>query len=389
MMNFLLRRVFPEGLSPDDPKARTRAGSLSGAVGIGANLLLFAGKVALGAVTGSVSVTADALNNLSDASSAIVTLLGFRMAGKPADAHHPYGHARMEYLSGLAVAVMILFIGLELAKTSIIKILNPEPVAFSWIAAAVLALAMGVKLGLWLFNRELGRRIGSSALLATAADSRNDVLATGSVLAAMTAEHFLNWRFDGIMGLAVAVFILVSGWNLARETVSPLLGEAADPALRDKITDLIRSCPLVLGLHDLMVHDYGPGQRFASIHVEMDKNQDPLVCHQSIDDLERACLEHLGVHLVIHYDPVVVGDPELDRLRRLVTHILQMKDSRLTIHDFRVVPGADHTSLIFDLALPASLRGREQEIQTALETTLNDLGETTYRAAITFDPAQF
>lgn len=389
MTNLLLRIFVPDAARADHSDVRTRVGSLSGAVGIFVNLLLFACKLVIGILSGAVSVTADALNNLSDASSAIVTLLGFRLAGKPADERHPYGHARLEYLSGLAVAAMILVIGFELAVSSVKKILNPEPVAFSAAAALVLLGTVALKLWLCLFNRKLGKLIDSSALLATAADSRNDCIATGAVLLSMAAEHLTDLRIDGFMGLAVAVFILVSGLKLARETVSPLLGEAADPELRAMLVDYIRAEPRVLGFHDLMVHDYGPGKRFASIHVEMDRNEDPLLCHEIIDGMERECLESHGVHLVIHYDPVIVGDPALDRLKQLTQDILRVRDPRLSIHDFRMIPGRENTTLCFDISLPADLQGQESGIQAALETALNALNEGNYRTVITFDPAEF
>ncbi|MBQ7800929.1 MAG: cation transporter [Oscillospiraceae bacterium] len=388
MTNFLLRR-FVRGDQFDDPKTRAAVGKLSGLTGIVCNLLLSVGKLTAGALSGSMSITADALNNLSDAASSIVTLWGFKMAEKPADAHHPYGHARSEYLSGLAVAALILFIGFELAKSSISKILKPAPVEYTALTAVILGVSIAVKLWMCLFNRRLGKLIGSSALAATAADSRNDCVATAAVLLAALVEYFTQWRVDGWMGLAVAVFILYSGWNLARETISPLLGEAADPALRQRIVDYIEDCPKVLGYHDLMVHDYGPGQRFASIHVEMDQKEDPLQCHELIDDMERECLESHGIHLVIHYDPVVTNDPRLDRMRQLVLAILHVKDSRLSIHDFRMVPGTGHTNLIFDVALPADLLGQEETIKAALEGALNDLGEGTYYTVITFDPEAF
>lgn len=388
-MTTLLLKLFVPNYDSPDANFRARVGSLSGIVGILCNALLFLFKLLIGTLTGSVSITADAMNNLSDASSSIITLLGFRLAEKPADEHHPYGHARLEYLSGLAVAVMIMLIGFELSKSSLEKIFSPSPVVFSLWAVLVLLTSIAAKLWLFLFNRRLGGLIGSSTLLATAADSRNDCVSTGAVLLAMVAQHLWQIPVDGYIGLAVAVFILISGWNLAKETISPLLGEATDPELRKKIVDYIGSNPKVLGYHDLMVHDYGPGQRFASIHVEMDKDEDPLQCHEIIDDMERECLESHGVHLVIHYDPVVTNDPELDRMRHLVAAILQVRDSRLSIHDFRMVPGAGHTNLIFDVALPMELAGEEESIQQALEKALNDLGQGTYYTVITFDSLAF
>lgn len=389
MTELLLRLFVKRADEVEDPTVRSAMGSLSGIVGIVCNLLLFTGKLLVGMLAASVSITADALNNLSDATSSIVTLMGFKLAEKPADEDHPYGHARYEYLSGLAVAAMIIVIGFELAKTSVEKIINPTAVEFS--VATVIVLVMSIVMKLWLasFNRRLGKKIQSSALLATAQDSRNDTLATGAVLIAGVVEMFTDWRIDGVMGLGVALFILYCGWNMARETISPLLGEAADPKLKELIVDYITSNPKVLGIHDLMVHDYGPGQRFASLHVEMDRNEDPLVCHEIIDDMERECYESHGIHLVIHYDPVVTNDPNLDRMRSLVAAILRVKDQRLSIHDFRMVPGSGHTNLIFDVSLPSDLRGQEKSIKLALEAALNDLGEGTYYTVITFDQAEF
>ncbi len=389
-MTDLLLRLALKG-EPDFKKPDTRAkvGSLSGSVGIGANVLLFAGKLLAGLLTGSVSITADAMNNLSDASSSIVTLLGFKLAQQPADEDHPYGHARFEYLSGLAVAVMIMLIGFELGKTSLDKILHPAAVNFSAVAVAVLLGSIAVKLWLYLFNNKLGKLISSTTLEATAQDSRNDCVSTLAVLAAGLIEYFFNIRIDGFVGLGVAAFILWSGWNLAKQTISPLLGEAASPELRELIVDYIGQQPQVLGFHDLMVHDYGPGQRFASLHVEMDAADDPLYCHEIIDDMERECLRSHNIHLVIHYDPVITNDPEINRLRTLCNHVLAQRDARLTLHDFRMVRGAAHTNLIFDVSMPHDLRGKEKEIQKQLEDTLNEGTPMTYHTVITFDPAEF
>ena len=367
---------------------RSASGRRAGLIGILANVFLFAGKLTVGAISGSVSITADALNNLTDASSSVVTLLGFKLAEKPADEDHPYGHARFEYLSALAVAVLMLFIGFELAKTSVIKIFKPEPVAFGWITGAVLVGSIMVKLWLSLYNLRLGRKIGSDTLLATAADSRNDVIATGAVLVSGLLEHFTGWQVDGYVGTLVAVFILFSGISMAKSTISPLLGEAAGPELREQILDQIRSEPKVLGHHDLMVHDYGPGRRFASVHVEMDRREDPLHCHEIIDNLERECLESHGIHLVIHYDPVITDDPELDRLRGIVNQHLAEFDNRLLTHDFRMVEGQGHTNLIFDIALPCDLSGRERQIRQHLHDSLKN-DEKKYYTVITFDPEVF
>ena len=382
-MTQLLLKIFR--LDPQNPASRSGIGILSGMVGICCNLLLFLGKALVGALTGSVSIAADAMNNLSDASGSIVTLIGFRMADKPADEHHPYGHARAEYLSGLVVAALILVIGLELAKTSVDKILHPAAVEFSWLALGVLGVSIAVKLWMYLFNRKLGRLIGSTALEATADDSRNDCIATAAVALAALVERQWNLRVDGYMGLAVAAFILYSGWELAKETVSPLLGEGADPELRQKILDYIASQPKVLGYHDLMVHDYGPGQRFASLHVEMDHREDPLECHDLIDDMERECLRSHNVHLVIHYDPVIVDDPAQNALKEQVQQLLNLQDPRLSLHDFRLVQGKNHQNLVFDVSLPADLQGQENAIQQQLEDRLNHTGSRRYHVKITFD----
>ena len=364
---------------------RARIGKLSGAVGIICNCLLAAGKLIVGHMTSSMSITADGLNNLSDGASSIVTLLGFKLAEKPADRKHPYGHARIEYIAGLTVAVMILFIGLELGKSSVQKFINPEPIEFSFTAVWVLCASILVKLFMMLFNLKMGRRINSNALLATAADSRNDVMTTSAVLAASIVEHFYDVRIDGVMGIAVSLFILYSGIKLAGETMSPLLGEGANPELQKQITDYINGCPMVLGCHDLMVHDYGPGRRYASIHVEIDKNEDPMACHARIDRMERECLKNYGTHLVIHYDPVVTNDPEVNSTKRLVNTIIKVRDGRLTIHDFRMVDDGESVKMSFDMILPEDLRGQEQSIKETVEKALDSLDSKKYYADITFD----
>ena len=389
MTDLLLRAFVPRDEGAQSKKTRAAAGRLSGIVGIICNLLLFGMKLAVGTLSGSVSITADAMNNLSDASSSIVTLLGFHLAEKPADEHHPFGHARFEYLSGLAVAALILIIGYELAQTSIGKILNPTPVDLQWVTVAVLLGSIAVKFWLSRFNTRLGVMIDSATLMATAADSRNDVISTAAVLAAAVIERVTSWQVDGVMGLAVAAFILWSGVNMARDTISPLLGESTDPEQRKLIADFVSGWPKVLGYHDLMVHDYGPGQRFASLHVEMDRDEDAVECHEIIDDMERTMLREHGIHLVVHYDPVVANDPAADRMRNLVTALLHVRDPRLSIHDFRMVPGTGHTNLLFDLAVPADLCREHEQIQQSLESALNDLGEGTYYTVITFDNAAF
>ena len=389
-MTQLLLTIFA-GKSADaqDPKVRSSIGKLSGTVGIVCNVLLFSIKLAAGILAGSVSIMADALNNLSDATSSVVTLLGFKLAERPADDHHPYGHARYEYLSGLAVVAMILVIGFELTKSSVEKLLHPEAVVFTALTGSILAVSIGIKLWLMMFYKKLGKIIGSQTLEAAAIDSRNDCVTTAAVLAAGLIERSTNWQVDGLAGLAVAIFILYSGCRLAKDTISPLLGEAVDPGLRERLADFVESNPKVLGHHDLMVHDYGPGRRFASLHVEMDKDEDPLICHEIIDEMERECLKNHGIHLVIHYDPVVTGDPELERMRMLVETILRVRDQRLSIHDFRMVSDRKNTNLLFDVALPMELQGEEEVIRNALEEALNELGEKRYHTVITFDAVPY
>ena len=386
-MTKFIMRVFFKNMDPATD--RSAIGQRSGAVGIACNIVLFAAKLLAGILSGSVSITADAMNNLTDATSSIVTMLGFKLAEKPADEDHPYGHARFEYLSGLAVAALIIVIGVELAKSSFDKILHPAAVSFGALPVIILVLSVAVKVGLWLFNGELSKLIRSTTLMATAQDSRNDAIATLVVLLAGVIQSLTGATIDGWMGMAVALFILYSGVTLAKETISPLLGETASPELRELIVDYIRQQPKVLGYHDLMVHDYGPGQRFATLHVEMSTNESPLECHELIDDMERECYKNHGIHLVIHYDPVITDDPELTRFRFACEELLVVLDKRLHLHDFRMVQGEGHTNLIFDVALPADMKGRESEITAHLEGNLSRQEGKRIYAVITFDPEAF
>lgn len=388
-MNNLLPRLFIKDYeNVNNMVVRSKYGKLASVVGILCNVLLFLGKLLIGTLSGSVSITADAINNLSDASSSVVTLLGFKLAEKPADEGHPYGHARFEYLSGLVVAAMIVVIGVELVKSSVSKILHPEAVEFS--AAMVIVLLLSIALKFWMasFNRSLGRRIDSEALIATAADSRNDVISTAAVLTACVAGHLTGWKIDGYVGLLVAIFILYSGVSIARDTIDPLLGEAPNGDLVRMIAGEIGAYDKVLGIHDLMVHDYGPGRRFASVHVEMDSHEDPLACHDIIDDIERDFLTKHNIHLVIHYDPIVTDDEELNHMRELVTAVIQGIDPRLTIHDFRMVRGPGHTNLIFDLAIPFEMKEQKKELSRRINESIQ-FEDKKYYAVITFDDTTF
>ena len=389
MTQLLLRLFVPDYQDSSKPGVRSAVGKLAGMTGILCNIILFAGKLFAGILAGSVSIIADAMNNLSDASSSIVTLAGFRLAEKPADEEHPYGHARYEYLAGLAVAAIIIIIGFELAKSAVDKMLHPSAVSFTIITTIILLVSMLVKLWMMHFNHTLGQKIHSTTLEAASIDSRNDVLATGAVLFAGIVQKLTSWQIDGIVGLAVALFILYSGVQLALETVSPLLGESTSPELRDLIVDYISTDPRVLGYHDLMVHDYGPNKRFASLHVEMDQRIDPLLCHSIIDDLERECLASHGIHLVIHHDPLVVNDPDLNRMHKSVEQVLKQISPELKTHDFRMCKTPTHINLIFDVSLPMDFVGQEKRIQNRIEQALSLKENTTVYTVITFDPMAF
>lgn len=383
-MTELLLRIFVKNADDaSDPSVHTAVGKLAGTTGMVCNILLFGAKLAAGIFSGAVSVVADALNNLSDAASSVVTLLGFRLAQRPADKDHPYGHARYEYLSGLIIAVLILFIGVELVKSSVQKILSPLDITFTPVTAVILLVSIGLKLWMCLFYRRLGLRIGSTTLKAASVDSRNDVLTTGAVLLGLVSGLF-HINIDGVVGLAVAVFILYSGIGVAKETISPLLGEGADPGLAGRISDLVNSHDKVLGIHDLLVHDYGPGKCYATVHVELSAQEDPLVCHDIIDAIECLALEQLNVHLVIHYDPVLTDDAEWSRMRDLVEKIVRDVDPELSIHDFRLVRGACQTKLVFDLAVPYEKCPRRFQLRSQIEEMIQKTSGA-YMTVIRFD----
>jgi len=388
MTQLLMKLFLKEPHDPQKPAFRSACGKLAGIVGIACNVLLFLLKLLAGLLSGSVSVMADAINNLSDASSSLVTLLGFKLAEKPADDDHPYGHARIEYLSGLIVAAMILFIGIELVKTSISKILHPEATAFTWLTIAILLASIGVKLWLSGFCRKLGKTIQSAALEATAADSRNDVISTLAVLIAGILSMIWGWKIDGYVGLAVAAFILYSGIGIVKETIDPILGAAPDPELTRMIRDVVLSHEQIYGIHDLIVHDYGPGRRFASVHVEMDSREDPLISHDLIDDIEREFRIKHNIQLVIHYDPLVMDNEDLYRARQMIESIIKHIDERLSVHDFRMVRGPGHTNLIFDLVLPHDLDSKQSELKSMIDQELQKQDEQ-YYAVITFDSEAF
>lgn len=372
MTEFLVRRLVRDYPNTKDPEVRTRYGRMAGLVGIVCNLLLGGGKALIGALFGSISVLADGINNLSDATSSVVTLIGFKMSSRPADKEHPFGHARMEYVSGLVVAMLILMVGFSLVKTSFGKILHPEDAPFSWLSVGVLAASVLVKFWMMLFNRNIGRRIDSTALIATAADSRNDVIATSAVLLATLISKWSGVNLDGWMGMAIAVFILYSGVMLIRDTLSPLLGEAPNPELVHRVMKRLKTYDGVLGIHDLVVHDYGPGRCFATVHVEVDAKEDVMRSHDLCDVIERDFAAS-GLHLVVHMDPVVMDDPELNALHKQVVEAVASIEKGITLHDFRVVKGYSHTNLIFDVAVPSDCPYTESELKVLIQEKVRAL----------------
>ncbi|WP_303147076.1 cation diffusion facilitator family transporter [uncultured Cloacibacillus sp.] len=384
MTNILLRLFIKNCEDTQNPAVRSSIGKLAGLTGIVCNCLLTVLKLVIGLLVGSMAIIADGVNNLSDAASSLTTLLGFRMAQRPADKQHPYGHARYEYLSGLAVAALILLIGAELVKSSIAKIIKPEPIDISAATIALLAASVAVKLWMSGFYKTLGKKINSTALYATSVDSRNDVISTCAVLLGCLVNYLFGLNIDGYVGLAVAIFILYSSVGIAKDTISPLLGQQADDELVDKITELVLSHEKVLGVHDLLVHDYGPGRCYASAHVELSADEDPMACHDIIDDIECDVLEKMNVHFVIHYDPVVQNDAEQNEMRRTVGEIIRELNPAFSIHDFRIVRGSAQSKLVFDLGVPYSMIEKKKEIKERIDAALNERGKK-YITIIRFD----
>ena len=382
----LVRLFIKDCDNVTDPAVRERYGILSGAVGIALNLLLSAGKLFAGLMTGSISITADAFNNLSDAGSSVVTLVGFKLAGQKADDGHPFGHGRMEYLAGLLVSLMILLVGVELGRSSIGKILRPEAVDFSLVSTGILAASILVKLWMGQFNRGLGRKIGSAAMAATAADSISDAVATAAVLAGTLVNRFAHVNIDGWVGLAVAVFILRSGWGAAKDTINPLLGESPDPELVKQLRELVLSHPQVVGMHDLIIHDYGPGRRLCSFHAEVPQDADILDAHDAIDHIEREIKEKFGIETTVHMDPIATADEKVNQLRRQVADLARVVEPEMTIHDFRVVRGPTHTNVIFDAVVPHKCRLTDEEVLQRLRQAVSAL-DPTYQAVIQIDRA--
>ena len=383
MIEFLIRRFVPDWQQVQRTDVRERYGTLAAAVGILSNIFLCIIKGLIGLFSGSIAVTADAFNNLSDAGSSVITLLAFKIAGKPADEEHPYGHARMEYISGMAVSFIIILLGLELMGSSFEKILHPEEVGVSALTYLVLIVSIAVKLWQGMFNRNLGKRISSEALQATAADSLNDVFSTGAVLLSTLVYQFTAIPIDGWVGMLVAIFITVSGVKLIMETGSPLLGQAPDPQMVRELEEKITAYDGVIGIHDLQVHNYGPGRVFATVHAEVPANRDILVSHDIIDNIEREVGHEMNLNLVIHMDPVVTDDERLNQLHAQVQQIVAGIDSNLSMHDFRAVFGPTHTNLVFDVVVPPGFSLSDSELSRRIEQQVQTLGS--YFCVITVD----
>lgn len=383
MIEFLIRRFVPDWQQVQRTDVRERYGTLAAAVGILSNIFLCIIKGLIGLFSGSIAVTADAVNNLSDAGSSVITLLAFKIAGKPADEEHPYGHARMEYISGMAVSFIIILLGLELMGSSFEKILHPEEVGVSALTYLVLIVSIAVKLWQGMFNRNLGKRISSEALQATAADSLNDVFSTGAVLLSTLVYQFTAIPIDGWVGMLVAIFITISGVKLIMETGSPLLGQAPDPQMVRELEEKITAYDGVIGIHDLQVHNYGPGRVFATVHAEVPANCDILVSHDIIDNIEREVGHEMNLNLVIHMDPVVTDDERLNQLHAQVQLIVAGIDSNLSMHDFRAVFGPTHTNLVFDVVVPPGFSLSDSELSRRIEQQVQTLGS--YFCVITVD----
>ncbi len=353
-----------------NPSVRQAYGILCGAVGIFLNLCLFAGKFAAGSVSNSIAITADAFNNLSDAGSSIITLIGFKMAGQKPDPHHPFGHGRIEYISGLLVSVIILLMGAELLKSSFAKILQPEMPDFSPAAIMILPASILVKCYMFLYNRQLSKKLDSAAMAATAADSLSDTVATSAVLAATLIGHYANIAIDGWCGMLVGLFICYAGYTAARDTISPLLGQAPDPEFVNQLNDIVMSHEEILGIHDLIVHNYGPGRILISLHAEVPADGNFLALHDKIDIIEHELRDILNCHAVIHMDPVCVGDEETVRLKALVKEYLKEISGTLTMHDFRIVAGPTHTNLIFDVVTPYGFSLSDAELVALIQESI-------------------
>lgn len=378
MLTLLVRLLIPNREDLADPAVRGRYGTLCGALGIALNLLLFAVKLFAGSLAGSIAVMADAFNNLTDAASSIITIVGFRLAGQKPDPDHPFGHGRMEHITGLVISALILLTGYELLTSSVDAIRNPEPVAFGLLPAAILVLGVAVKGYMYLYNRAVGRRIDSAPLKACASDSLNDVAATAIVLLAMIVSHIWGLQIDGWCGFLVSLFILKAGIGSAKDTVDELLGHAPDMELVARIETIVLSFPEIRAVHDLIVHDYGAGRLMVTLHAEVPAEGDLLALHDVVDNAERALKEQLGCFATIHMDPVQTQDAQISEMYHKIKDMVHDFDPVLTMHDFRMVPGPTHTNLIFDVVAPHTYRLTDRQLLSELESRVRAMGEEYY-----------
>lgn len=384
MVNFLIKTFIKNSENTENPKIRQKYGTLSSIVGIICNVLLFLIKYAMGTLSHSISIVSDAFNNLSDCAGCLVTLLGYKMASKPADKNHPFGHGRMEYLTSLIIAALIIFVGIELLKNSVEKIINPVEIRFSFAVLISLVFSIAVKLWMAVFNAELGKKINSSVLAATAKDSKSDVIATSATLIALICSLFTALPVDGVMGLLVSVFILKSGYDIVKDTVDELLGKPADPEIINNIKEYVLKNDKIIGIHDLIIHSYGPGNIIGSCHVEVKSNESFTEVHDIVDSIEREIHNNLNILMTIHMDPIEVNDMLTNKCKKLVNNIIHSIDSSLDLHDFRIVSGESHTNLIFDLVVPFECKYSNEELKQKIDMQLSK-ENINYYTVIVFD----
>lgn len=374
----MIKKFIPNYKDIKNSKVREGYGKFSSILGIICNALLSSSKILVGLIFGSVSITADGINNLSDAASSVVTLVGFKLASKPADEEHPFGHARIEYIAGLIVAFIILMLGIELIKTSFAKIISPKPLEFSIIMIVVLIFSILVKLFMYFANMNLSERISSATIKATAKDSLNDVVATSAVLASVIISKLFNIQLDGYIGILVAGFVMYSGWDISKDILGPLLGEPPSKELIDEIVKKIMSYEGVINIHDLVVHNYGANKYFATVHVEVSYKDDILESHDMIDNIERDILKEMGINLVVHLDPVITDDEETNTIKGEVIAIIESLGKDYSIHDFRLAKGSTHTNIIFDVVAPPGCKIQDKELIHAISREIKKLNETYY-----------
>ena len=384
MLSLLIRIFIKDRDNVRDTSVREQYGVLCGGYGIFLNIILFVGKFIAGTLSASIAMTADAFNNLSDAGSSLISLLGFKLAGQKPDPEHPFGHGRVEYLAGLGVSALIVIMGYELVKDSFDKIRNPEEVTFSWVSVGILAASILVKFYMAFYSRRIGQRIDSATLLATSTDSMSYTISTFVVLISTFAAWIWGIHLDGWCGLAVGILIVVAGIRAAKETISPLLGEPPTKEFVNEIETIVLSNEPIQGIHDLLVHNYGPGRVMITLHAEVPSDGDINELHDVIDNAEMELQERLGCHATIHMDPVTVGDPVIDRIRAQVKDIVIAKEGLLSIHDFRMVQGPTHTNLIFDVVASYSDRRTDEEIRAAIDSAVTAL-DGAYHTVITVD----